>query len=412
MAPADLAPDVEGVVMPPEEGATAGAGETVTVRELLARLRERGLFEEGDEALERVGEHLEAEESKGQAPYYPKMLVGCGGCAAAPFFGCAGAPIFVTVPLLILVVILLVAVGDSEPRFPYAWLLLIVPGLHLIAVATVLRRLSKHPLPAQLALALSIAGQALTVFGVWVHAGWPGNFGVVPTTAAVLWVVLYPLFRDPVHRFLSTLLVTATLTVWLLFRKDMHHELRVLMLVEAVGVGVLFTHARTPSWARPFAYALAVSLCPTAALAPVFRLIAPEAGLPAPWWPSNVVLALWLVWLYQRIAGGPGRLLREPLVLAVAATAALATSTPGILVALGLMVLGYSSDDRILLVLGIVCLPVFVALYYCGLDLEPVARSGVLVGSGAVLIVARACLGTRRWAKATIEGIEGGEEAG
>ncbi|MHC4505097.1 MAG: DUF4401 domain-containing protein, partial [Planctomycetota bacterium] len=185
---------------------------------------------------------------------------------------------------------------------------------------------------------------------------------------------------------------------WFLSATELHHCIHLLVIVEVVGAGVLFTRARLPRALRPLAYGLAASLCMTA----TFVLI-PREHLATPWWPSSVVLALGLVWLYQWIAGGPEHLRDESIVIAVVATLVLGTATPGLLgmlAALGLVALGYARDDRTLTALGLVFMPVFIVGYYYSLNTTLIMKSGVLFGSGAVLLVARAYLGTRPWAKA------------
>ncbi len=388
-AAADRAADGEGVPMPPGSKGTAGGERAVTLRELLARLRAKSLFPEGDAPLERIAEQLRKAQSGERMSYYVRALVAFGAWVAAVFFiAFLFAAEFLSWDIF--------SRGNKSGPF-FGW------GLAFILSATVLRRFLTHIFPVQLALALSMAGHLLVLAGAYIHAG--EEFWSVPLAAAVLCAVLYPLYRDSTHRFLSVLLMTGTLTGWLLSEKELHHYLHLLIIAEAVGAGALFTRPRLPAALRPLAYALAVSLCQTAA----FALI-PEDELGTPGWPSGVAAALGLAWLYQWIAGGSGRLRKEPLLIAVAVTLALAASTPGLIVALGLVALGYARDERMLLGLGIVFLPVFIALYYYSLNVELIVKSGVLIGSGGALLLARAYLGTRPWARPVPEGVEGGRE--
>jgi hypothetical protein len=372
--------------MAPEDHGRAGNGQAMTLRQLLARLGEKGLFQEGDAGLAQVAGHLEKEEAEERTPYYIRALVAIGAWVAAGFF------------ILFLGMSGLIS-DDAGPLI--GW------GLTFIAGATVMRHFSTHVFPIQLALALSVTGHTLALAGVCepVREFWPA-----PLAAAVLCAVLYPLYRDSVHRFLGTLLVAGTFAAWLLSEEQLHHGLHVLVLAEAVGAGVLFTHPRMRPSFRPLAYGLVVSLCLTLTLMVVLAT-APHTDLLTPWWPSSVVLALGLIWLYGWMAGGHEKLLREPLVIAVVATLLFTASSPGILAALALVVLGYARDDRALLGLGLVFLPTFITFYYYSLDVELIVKSGVLVGSGAVLLLARFYLGTRPWAREAVYRAEGAEEA-
>jgi len=372
--------------MAAQSATTTEGDRAMTLRELLARLREKEHFDEGESALAGVADHLEKEASEERTPYYIRALVAVGAWVAAGFF-----------------VAFLIAsnvIGDESEA--------VVWGLVFIAAATVLRRFVKSLFPVQLALALSVAGHAMVLFGVFEsfhHELWP-----VPLVAAVLSAVLYPLYRDTVHRFLSTLLVTGTLAGWFLSDNELHHCIHLLVIAEVVGAGVLFTRARLPRALRPLAYGLAVSLCMTA----TFVLI-PREHLATPWWPSSVVLALGLVWLYQWIAGGPEHLRDESILIAVVATLVLGAATPGLLgmlAALGLVALGHARDDRMLTALGLVFMPVFIVGYYYSLNTTLIVKSGVLFGSGAVLLVARAYLGTRPWATSFAEATESARSLG
>lgn len=92
----------------------------------------------------------------------------------------------------------------------------------------------------------------------------------------------------------------------------------------------------------------------------------------------------------------------EPLVLAVAATLGLASfTTPGILAALGLMVLGYARGDRYLLGIGIAFFPVFIVVFYYELQISLLVKSWIMAGSGGLLLAVRWYLNFRNWAQET-----------
>src|SRR5690606_13533345 len=149
------------------------------------------------------------------------------------------------------------------------------------------------------------------------------------------------------------------------------------------------------TWLRPLGYALALSIP-----ANLFLVLLPETQAETHWWPANVVLAAALIWLYAWAAGGVARLKEEPLVVAVVATVCLATfTTPGVLAAIGLLVLGYARRVALLLTMGGAFFPVFLVVFYYELETSLLTKSYLLMGSGAVLLLARAFLNRRGWAK-------------
>lgn len=263
-------------------------------------------------------------------------------------------------------------------------------GLVLIAAATGLRSLIKYVFFVQLALAWSVTGHAF----VLIAAGW--NSGpasvLVPVAAGFLCPVLYVLYRDSIHRFLSTILVTASTTTWLILSGN-HHWLHLLILVETGVTGLIFVRCPLSIPLRPLGYAFAVSLLVTP-----FLVLMPMEQLNTVWWPSNLVLTVAALALYAWIAGNPLTIEREPLIFVVLATVALGfVSTPGLLAAIGLMVLGYALYEKLLLGLGLVFLPLYLVVYYYDLKLELAYKSWVLVASGSTLLLVRWYLSRRPW---------------
>ena len=101
----------------------------------------------------------------------------------------------------------------------------------------------------------------------------------------------------------------------------------------------------------------------------------------------NILLTAALIALIGWAAGGVEKLKSEPLSAAAAGALCLGiVSAPGILLAVGLMILGYTQHDKVALILGGLLLPLFLSLYYYNLDLTLMAKSGILIASGAVLL--------------------------
>jgi uncharacterized membrane protein len=102
-------------------------------------------------------------------------------------------------------------------------------------------------------------------------------------------------------------------------------------------------------------------------------------------------LTVALIALIGWAAGGIERLKSEALGVACLGAIGLGVvSAPGVLLSIGLMIFGYARHDRLLLVAGGLLLPIFLTFYYHNLGLTLMAKSGVLIGSGLLLLAGRA----------------------
>jgi hypothetical protein len=336
--------------------------------ELLDRLQDQGLVD--DKARSQIVARLTRTTAPSQEPWFVQLLLGAGAwIAAICFVVCMGIADLI----------------DDEPLALFAW------GAAFLVAATLLRNVTTHVFPTQLALAGSVVGHAFVLFGAGVLAD-----HVVGVWAAslLLCIVLYPLYRDSLHRFLSCLLASACLTAWIMI-DGVTEVIHVAILAHVIAVGLVFLYRTDLTWLRPLGYAVALSVP-----ANLFLVLLPEDVSPTPWWPANLVLAAALVWLYQWCAGGWPRLREEPLVVAIVATVCLAAvTTPGVLAAIGLMVLGYARRDTLLLAMGTAFFPVFIVVFYYEMETSLLIKSYTLMASGAVLLAARWFLNQRGWAK-------------
>jgi hypothetical protein len=262
----------------------------------------------------------------------------------------------------------------------------IVTGLLVIAAVTIARRAAASVFWAQVCLAFSVAGHALVFIGIsnlTAH-----ELPAITAAACVLAGILYVPFRDPLHRFLSTLTALVFTTLWI-HDGQLPPLAHASVMLHVLIVAFAFVRVGTPARFRPLGYAAAFSL---------LHLVSPLAGV---WrtdvvashsWPAKVLLGLSLIALSIWAAGAVRDRQSQPVQLAaIAGLAALAACTsPGVLVALGLLLLGFSLQDRPLLALGLVALPVFLFEFYYDLEMTLLHKSGLLVGSGVLLLAARA----------------------
>ena len=351
------------------------AEEIRTLRDVLIELTGQGLLDQ--QAMSRIEQHLAKDSVHDSEPWFVKLLMAIGAWVAAICF-----------------VACLPSVG-----LVYGRASIVFWAVAFLGVATSLRRRTQHVFLLQLALALSVVGHCLALVGATTLAtSYTGHFAAVAAAAIILCLVLYPLYCDSLHRFLSCLLAAGCLTAWIV-ESQVWQLIHVDMLTKIVAIGIVFMYRTDLRMLRPLGYAMAISM-PASLFLVLLNVGVSEDAFAALWWPANIILAVTLIWLYQRVVGGWEQLRSEPLMLAVGATVCLASfTTPGVLAALGLMVLGYARGDRYLLGIGVAFFPVFIVVFYYEWQISLLVKSWIMAGSGAVLLSARWLLSLRTWAK-------------
>jgi uncharacterized membrane protein len=171
------------------------------------------------------------------------------------------------------------------------------------------------------------------------------------------------------------------------------------------GIGFCFLRPRHSVLLAPLGYALVLSLS-------AWQM----EGLFNLWTPLTVITysPAWLEWmvLHLRVgmtaitffvvsiwAAGGMAVLRQKAPLFIGLILALlylvALGSGGVILALLLLLLGFSLQHHAILGLGLILFPIFLTHYYYNLDLDLLAKSGVLIGSGFVMLLLRG--GISRW---------------
>lgn len=279
-------------------------------------------------------------------------------------------------------------------------------GLLFVAGALILTHALDFTFTRDMAIAFSIGGQFAILYGVLEHDLFGqsyDDFWQLAVVAIILCASLYPFFTSSVHRFITCSVAIYLTVAWVLEAGQLH-LLHLVILTEAVGATLMLANSRYYRWMKPLAYALATAL-------PVTLLVLTSVsggknpglgfdGIMTPLWPSNVTLAVGILVLLWWAADGAWDFFSEAEMIVLAAVVVLAVlTTPGVLAAIGLLVLGHVLSDRLIIALGVLFLPLFLGYYYYDLNVSLLAKSGILAGSGLVLLAARYLLGSRHWAE-------------
>ena len=274
--------------------------------------------------------------------------------------------------------------------------------------AILLRRMAlKRPtgrittdLMEQIALALSGLARWFVIIGVEELTRGSGLFARFDHPAAALVVLLalelvfLAFYPDRLQRFLATALAGLWLTL-LDMELDFGPLIRnAYVIAAAAGASALWLRpvpARFAAWRAPVGFGLVLF----AGLS-LFEGTLIEAGigeLSRLHWPATLGMALvslWITWDVIRERGVPPT---SPLALvaygSVAVLAAVGWREPGLVAAVGLLVLAVHRRERLLFGLGVVFLVAFGVHYYYSLELDLMAKASVLMGSGIVFLAAR-----------------------
>lgn len=258
----------------------------------------------------------------------------------------------------------------------------------------VLRRAGHHRFAAQLALAFSLAGQALVVFGLVADAQTsPWRWSLVVVFEALL-ALSVPL---AVHRILTTLASALALLVML---STLAAAPLFLPLVLAAFVATqqrLLRAAAHPALWHTLAIALALALLVAVAHAALPELWRPRDAPPGPLaWLAVLAQAVVSAWAGLAMADdATGTWRSRPAALAATTLAALAVAAfplPGVAAMVVMLLLGFATGYRVTMALAAIGLLGALAHAYYQLDATLLAKAGGLCAIGVLLMLARIAL--------------------
>ena len=272
-----------------------------------------------------------------------------------------------------------------------------VSGALALAGALALSRCSRHVFVSQFALATLLTGNGLLLGAVLVAKirSETALLGLLTAVQAGVAAVTLIGFQGAVGRFLTAVAVPGLAAGWIVVAEQ-PHALHGLIAVLAALLAGLFLQPRRGAGLDAWAGALAVALPGVILLVELIRSFGFLPRLSTPLWPSSLAVALALLAVIAGHAGGLGVWRRRWFAWTAAALAVLAAfTTPGLLVALLLLFIGRAEADRRLSALGYAFLAGFLVLFYYALHLSLAQKSGIIAGTGLLLLLIGRVLGSR-----------------
>jgi hypothetical protein len=287
----------------------------------------------------------------------------------------------------------------------------IVTGVILLAAAVFLAKKCTSTFPSQLSLAFAFAGNVMVVGGlmqILLDSHSSGNeILVLLLSHAVVCTTIYLLYPSVVYRFMAPLAFVIIATIWVSVEVKHFWVMHLLIAGEMLLLGVLLLHTRRTAFITPLIRATATMLPATLFFMNltqgamldwhIWKMVPQNAMLP-----SSVMLAAGVIYMLSRLTGGPQQFGKPWLIVAMVATLLLGFfTTPGVLVAVGLLIAGYAFGDRALTALAYLFLPCFLVVFYYAMNVSLAQKSGMIAGSGLILLLVRLLI--QRYATKEVE---------
>lgn len=280
----------------------------------------------------------------------------------------------------------------------------------LLVVAVIVGRQKWGVFLGQCSLAVGLAAQAMIYFG-FLPDDHP--FAMASALSIGLAALLYIVYPDFLSRLITCLAALQITLIWIYLgdrifddsnrvQPEIAYPISLYWALHLAGICWCFMRTRHSALLAPLGYAFLISLA-------AWNV----ENLSHIWFYATVITynSAWVAWFFYHLrlilvamtifgvavwAAGGLSVLREkaPLFigLALALAALIWLGAGGVLLALLFLLLGFSLQNRPILGLGLLLLPVFLTHYYYNLQLDLLAKSGVLIGSGVVLLALRAGL--------------------
>lgn len=273
-----------------------------------------------------------------------------------------------------------------------------VGALFMAAAYLLFRFMARNDFFTQFALALSFAGQALFMFGL---------FQLLKPEESLLWWIIAAmqgllalLMPSFIHRVWSAWAAVTALVLALAIMGAFHLAAGIVAATVAL---IWLNELRWPAHGeliRPIGYGVTLALLQIegqgSSPAELLSLLAGRGESLATWlqpWLGELltgVALLVVVWqLLGRIHPPVLPRNRVAVLLATVIIAALSLKAPGIAAGLMVVLLGFAGGNRALLGVGIAALLFYISIYYYQMETTLLVKSGVLALTGLVLLTVR-----------------------
>ena len=273
---------------------------------------------------------------------------------------------------------------------------LIIGGM-MIAGALFILRSHKNEFVEHMALATSLAGQALIVFEILDTS--ERQLIIAWTMVALLQLLLTLIASSFVHRVFSSF-VTAFAFSMALSSNGLHHVFSgVVMLLAVLCWFNEFKYPQHMRKIRAIGYGLVLALilfkCTAlfGQLSMDFRFIRNQPELWGGPWPGELLIGLVTLYVVWHLLQMYGKRITEGIsvmtLLATLFVCGLSLEAQGITVGIVVLLLGFSGSNRVLMGLGIISLLFYISSYYYLLDATLLDKSITLIILSMFLFVVR-----------------------
>jgi hypothetical protein len=244
----------------------------------------------------------------------------------------------------------------------------------------------------QATLSCMMCGHLMLLFGITAQFNHIHELLALSITQTLLCALPIWLFRRPSYQA-STLILAACF--WTCYAVEINAPglFRLLLGIEVCAFATLtLWHSRR----SPFSYSLALTIGASIFFLDWVQSLFWVEAFTEALWPANLIMTGLLIAIGARFLPAADR--RHPkLLLWFAMLLVLAfLSSPGLLFASALLIMGYGLRDPIFSGLGLIGLPSFIIYFYYSLQVSLLEKSGILATSGII------CLLAAYWAHASV----------
>lgn len=312
-----------------------------------------------------------------ESPWYVKAILAFSGWLAAIF--------------------LLGFVGVGFQFIMESGLASLITGGVMMGAAYAILRIPKNEFFEHLALAMSIAGQALAVWAF---------YEILNTHGALLWalvalleVLLAVIMPNYVHRVLSSYAAAIAFSMSLASMKMPHMGQGLVMLLTAWIWLNEFRYRQYMRRMRAFGYGLVIALIQLTGMTLFFResmgwLIeygSNDALVPS--WLGELATGAVMLYVVLKLLQRLGMRLSDPFAMTTLLSTMLfcgvSLEARGIAAGMTIILLGFAGGNRVLMGLGIASLLFYISSYYYLLETTLLIKSGTLLMVGVVLLAVR-----------------------